>query len=77
MSKPITIRQARSEDRDAIVRLAALDEAPVPAGPSLLAFEGQELAAARPLAGGAAVADPFRRTAELVALLDLWAGATR
>jgi hypothetical protein len=71
MSQAITIREATSEDRRAIERLAALDEAKVPTGPSLLAFVGGELAAARPLAGGEPVADPFRRTAGLVDMLEL------
>ena len=77
MSQPITIREATLADRSAIERLAALDEAHVPAGPSLLAFVGGELAAARPLSGGVAVADPFRRTRGLVDLLDLWANSRR
>ena len=68
----ITIRAARSEDAAAIARLAALDEAPVPHGTALLAFLDGELAVARPLERGMTVADPFQRTAELVALLDLW-----
>ena len=69
----ITIRTARAEDATAIARLAALDEAPVPCGTALLGFLDGELAAAKPLACGATVADPFRRTAELIDLLDLWA----
>lgn len=73
MSEAITIRAARSEDRPAIERLAQLDEAPTPAGDALLAFVDGQLAAARPLAGGEAVADPFRRTATLVEMLDAWA----
>ena len=68
----ITIRAAREEDEAAIARLAALDEAPVPHGAALLGFLDGELAVARPLQQGVTVADPFRRTAELVALLDLW-----
>ena len=67
----ITIRQAREEDAGAIARLAALDEAAVPTGAALLAFVDGELAAARPLGGGEAVADPFVRTADAIALLDL------
>lgn len=67
----ITIREARGEDAAAIARLAALDEAPVPRGSALLAFMDGELAAARPLGRGVPVADPFRRTAELLDLLEL------
>ncbi len=69
----ITIRAARDEDTAAIARLAALDEAPVPRGRALLGFLDGELAAAKPLEHGVTVADPFRRTAELVDLLNLWA----
>ncbi len=69
----ITIRTARREDGPAIARLAALDEAPVPHGTALLGFVDGELAAAKPLEEGVTVADPFRRTAELIDLLDLWA----
>jgi hypothetical protein len=67
----ITIREARSEDARAIARLAALDEAEVPCGDALLAFVDGELAVARSLRDGDTVADPFRRTAEVVDLLDL------
>ena len=73
----ITIRAARTEDAPAIARLAALDEAPIPAGKALLGFMDGELAAARPLGRGVTVADPFRRTADLVDLLDLWAKRER
>ena len=68
----ITIREARGEDAPAIARLAQLDERPVPSGSALLGFVDGELAAARPLDSGVTVADPFRRTAALVDLLELW-----
>lgn len=67
----ITIRKAREDDARDIARLAALDEAAVPTGAALLAFVDGRLAAARPLGRGEAVADPFLRTADAVALLDL------
>ena len=73
----IIIRTARGEDAGAIARLAALDEAPVPCGAALLGFVDGELAAAKPLGRGVTVADPFRRTAALVDLLDLWAARWR
>jgi len=34
----ITIREARGEDAAALLRLAELDESPVPSGSALLAF---------------------------------------
>ena len=67
----ITIRQARSEDAEAIERLAVLDESAAPRGAALLGFVDGELAAARSLTHSHTVADPFVRTADLVALLDL------
>jgi hypothetical protein len=72
-----TTRLATVDDAAAIARLAALDDAPVPSGTALLGFVDGELAAAKPLERGVTVADPFRRTAELVALLDLWARCGR
>lgn len=73
MTESITIREATGKDRPAIERLAQLDEAPTPTGGTLLGFVDGQLAAARPLTGGQAVADPFMRTAALVELLDAWA----
>jgi hypothetical protein len=50
--------------------LAQLDSAPAPKPvPTLVAEVGGELRAALPLDGGRAIADPFRPTAELVAIL--------
>lgn len=68
----ITIRHKTHEDAYAVLRLAQLDDRPAPEGDALLAFVDGELAAARSLAKrGTAVADPFRRTKELVEMLDL------
>lgn len=69
-AEPVTIRMAASADATAISRLAELDSARPPGPvPMLLAEVGGELRAAVPLDGGPAIADPFQRTAELVALL--------
>jgi hypothetical protein len=69
-AETITIRMAVPADAEALGRLAQLDSAPPPAPvPMLVAEAGGELRAALPLHGGAAIADPFRRTAELVAIL--------
>ena len=67
----ITIREAREEDAAAIARLAELDESSTPSGAALLAFVDGELAVARSLSHGGTVADPFVRTADVVALVDL------
>jgi hypothetical protein len=66
----LTIRIAAPADVAALDRLAQLDSAPRRApAPTLLAEVGGELRAALPLDGGPAIADPFRPTAELVAIL--------
>lgn len=69
----VTIRMATSADAAALTRLAELDSARPPAAEAplmLLAEVDGELRAAVPLDGGRAIADPFRRTAELVAILS-------
>jgi hypothetical protein len=67
----IVIRPDRPEDRRALDRLAALDCARVPAAPLLVAEVAGELRAALSLADGATIADPFHRTASLLALLTM------
>jgi hypothetical protein len=66
----ITIRMATSADAAALTRLAQLDSRrPAGAVQMLVAEAGGELRAALPLDGAPAIADPFQRTAELVAIL--------
>jgi hypothetical protein len=60
-----------SEPDEAIERLAQLDSARRPNGPVLVAAVGDEPVAALPLDGGPAIANPFKRTAALVSLLEL------
>jgi hypothetical protein len=67
----VLIRAARGSDGPALARLAALDSRPLPAGDLLVAEADGELVAALDPASGRSVADPFRRTADLVALLAL------
>jgi hypothetical protein len=69
--KAVSVRLFAERDIDAIRRLAALDEKPVPTGGVLVAEEGEELVAALPLDGGPALADPFKPTADIVELLRL------
>lgn len=70
----VTVRLATEADASAIARLAGRDTRPVPAAPLLLATCGDEVVAALSLRDGAVVADPFRRTAEIVELLRCRAG---
>lgn len=67
---PVRIRHFAERDIDAIRRLAALDSKPVPTGGVLVAEEAGELVAALPLDGRPALADPFKPTAHVVALLQ-------
>jgi hypothetical protein len=68
-SPAVTIRWATPEDARSVEIVADLDDAPVPQGPLLLAFAGDELWVALSLSTGAAVADPFRPSAEVAALV--------
>lgn len=71
----ISLRAAGSNDVRTVARLAALDSAPIPLGPVLLAEVDGQPRAAIALSDGHVVADPFARTAELVSLLRMHAGA--
>ncbi len=73
----IVIRPDRPEDRRALARLAGLDSTSVPPSPLLLAEVAGELRAALSLADGAAIADPFHRTASVLALLRMRAEQLR
>ena len=71
----ILIRGATTGDGPVLSRLAALDTAPVPFGPTLIAEVDGEPRAALSLRDGDVIADPFARTAELVQLLKVHASA--
>ena len=71
----ISIRPAGGNDVRTVARLAALDSAPIPFGPVLLAEVDGQPRAAIALQDRRVVADPFARTAELVSLLRLHADA--
>jgi hypothetical protein len=74
---PVTIRLAADADRAAIERLAARDSRRAPGGPLLLAEREGTVEAAISVQTGEVVADPFRRTAEIVDLLRCHAGEVR
>ena len=67
----VIIRAADGSDGAALHRLAALDSARVPSGDLLVAETEGGLVAAHAPGSGATIADPFRRTAEVVELLHL------
>jgi hypothetical protein len=73
----ITIRPAYADDQAALTRLAALDSAEhAPAVPVLLAEVDGEVQAALSLRDGSAIADPFRPTLHILALLRTHAEQT-
>jgi hypothetical protein len=69
LAPTVVIRAARGSDGPALRRLAALDSRELPAGELLLAESDDELVAAVSVTTGEPVADPFRRTADVVDLL--------
>jgi hypothetical protein len=71
LTDPVTIRRSYPDDRSALLRLAILDSADPITGDALVAEVDGELRAAVALSGGAAIADPFHRTADLVELLRI------
>lgn len=73
----VTVRLARDSDAQGLLRLAAMDSAPVPIGPTLVAEVDFGLVAALPIEGSQAIADPFHRTAAIVQMLELRAGQMR
>jgi len=70
-SSPLAIRRSAPGDGDRIRLLARLDDRRAPAGPCLVAEIEGEMVAALSLVTGAAVSDPFRPTADALALLQL------
>ena len=73
---PVTLRLATPADRDALVRLAALDSSAPPAGKTLVAVQEGDLVAAVTI-DGRAIADPFRPTADVVSMLCTWSRSDR
>jgi hypothetical protein len=74
---PLTIRHATAADFPALERLAALDSHRIPSGELFVAEAEGRLLAATSIDTGAVIADPFERTATVVELLRLHAGAAR
>ena len=76
-STEITIRAARPEDMRELARVAGRDTHELPEGKLLVAKVGSDVRAAISLEDGTIIADPFHRTAELVAMLKIRASAVR
>jgi len=70
LAPTVLIRAARGSDGPALRRLAELDSRELPAGELLVAETDDELVAALSVDTGERVADPFRRTADVVDLLQ-------
>src|SRR3954451_12701010 len=69
--REVGIREARCQDALALAALAALDGAEEPFGRTLVAEVDGSIVEALPLDGGTGpFSDPFRRTSDLVALLE-------
>lgn len=67
----VTVRHATAADAARIRVVARLDDRRPPEGPFLVAEVGEEIVAAYAIPSGILVADPFRPTADAVALLRL------
>ena len=67
----VTLRWAAAGDRERLRHLAALEDAPPPAGAALVAEVDGRLGAALPLDGSPPLADPFHRGSDLIELLRL------
>ena len=65
----------RDADLPRLWDLAELDSAAPLRGPALIALIGEEVWAAVSLSDGRAIADPFRPTAPIVAMLRAWSRA--
>ena len=65
----LTIRSASTADAAALAHLAELDSSSVPAHPLFVAELGDQLIAAVSARDGAAIADPFTRSADAVEIL--------
>ena len=77
LAPTVVIRAARGSDGPALRRLAELDSSSLPGGDLLIAESGDEVVAALSVDTGERVADPFRRTADVVDLLAYRARALK
>jgi hypothetical protein len=73
----VVIRESNDSDADRLRRLAQLDSARLPEQPLVVAELGGELRVAVSVNDGSVIADPFHRTADLVALAEMHASQRR
>ena len=71
LPEPVLLRLCTITDDPTLDRLAELEGQPQPQGRHVVAEVDGAVVAALPLAGGPALADPFRSTAQLLPLLEL------
>jgi hypothetical protein len=67
----VAVRLARPEDEASIHRVASLDGKKAPQGRVLVAEADREVIAALAIDSGAVVADPFRWTSDVIALMEM------
>ncbi|HEX2468365.1 MAG TPA: hypothetical protein VHJ54_09180 [Solirubrobacterales bacterium] len=73
----VVIRESTHADAEHLRRLAQLDSAHVQKGPMVVAEVDGELRAAVAIEHGSVIADPFHRTADVVALAEMRATQLR
>ena len=73
----VTIREATAADEEGIRRLAERDSASIPPRPLVIGEVEGEIRAAISVATGTTIADPFRRSADVVALVHARADQLR
>jgi hypothetical protein len=73
----VVIRESNDSDHERLRRLAQLDSARLPEQPLVVAEVDGELRAAVSVNDGSVIADPFHRTADLVALASMRATQLR
>src|SRR3954447_26554120 len=70
LDREVVLRGARHGDVQTLAALAALDGTLPPIGPALVAEVEGTIRAVLPLDGGRPFSDPFRKTADLLELLE-------
>jgi hypothetical protein len=73
----LKLRPASDADTSALLRLARLDSSRALTGTIVLAEDDGEIVAARSLEDGTAIANPFRATAPIAAMLRVYATRLR